>query len=167
MKKIISLSLVAITLLSSCVSNSFKNQRYTKFGHASNTNKNANQKNVKEFQLVKESVSNNEVTENTKQENPLICSASPKVPQVAIKAQPKTLSLFNKINVETVKRSFTTFTEPALQKSDNQKTEVKSKKSFKEKVESAKRIIGTVLKIVLFSIILAIVVGIIILVLIT
>lgn len=167
MKKIISLSLVAITLLSGCVSNSFKNQRYTKFGHASNTNKNANQKIVKEFQLVKESVSINKVTENTKQENPLICSASSIASPVAAKAQPKTLSILNKINVQTVKRSFTTFTEPSLQKSDNQKTEFKSKKSFKEKVESAKRVIDKILKIVLFSIILAIVVGIIILVLIT
>lgn len=99
---------------------------------------------------------------NSANEEPINCSNSASIKESLVK--PTQRLLIKSENEKSVESSQTSLTKVETVNTDNKKTELKSKKSFKEKTESAKRIIGTLFKIVLYIIILAVVVGIIILV---
>lgn len=166
MKKFIGLALAAIVVLSGCKSNSFKTQRYTKFGHASVSKKSYEGHLTEKVEKEPEfSAKETNIEKNTESENAVYCINSNKVDESLLKESFPRLTI-NKANTPA-EVSSENIIKVEGDHLDIKKTELKSKKSLKEKVESAQRVIGKVLKIVLFAIILAIVVGVIIIILIT
>ncbi|MCW3077985.1 MAG: hypothetical protein JWO32_2594 [Bacteroidetes bacterium] len=162
MKKLICISLIAIAVLSGCKGSSFITQRYTGFSNASHTKKGedvkVNTKQKYSIQIVHRESKPVEASEP----EPVFCSNSSSVKESMLKVKPHSLTsqdVNSKFSCNSISK--------AKVESDNtinKKSEFKTKKTFKEKVQSAKGAISTTLKIVLFSVILAIVVGIIILV---
>lgn len=161
MKNLIYISLVAIIVLSGCKGNSYLTQRYTKFGHSHNKNS-AGGPTVRKVDKVQVINTEKALEANSANEEPISCSNSASIKESLVK--PTQRLLIKSENEKSVESSQTSLTKVETVNTDNKKTELKSKKSFKEKTESAKRIIGTLFKIVLYIIILAVVVGIIILV---
>ncbi len=152
MKTIIYLPLIALIVLCSCKSNSFMKQRYTNFAHAS----------------TKNTISKKKIA---KAETPVIQKE-----EVAIEEYPQTASVaetgpivFVKENVfkpikSNIQRSNLSFNKQVTKEVENSKTELKNKNVIQKQKSAAQRIIGTLLKIVLWVIILAVVVGVIIII---
>jgi cobalamin biosynthesis Mg chelatase CobN len=153
MKKLIYLSLVAIVVLSGCKGNSFMTQRYTKFAHASHKTNHTEKAIVKTQAPV--SAENNPETELVKnvETEPVSASSNSSIKEnilerIAVQIYPTGLKLTKSETLNT----------------EDLKQVNKSKKTSQEKKEAAQKVIGTVLKIVLWIVILAVVVGVILII---
>ncbi|MDP1801369.1 MAG: hypothetical protein Q8L81_08455 [Bacteroidota bacterium] len=149
MKNLIYLSLIALVALSACKGNSFMTQRYTKFGHASHKTNYAEKAVAKTIGPASaENSSETEFVTNTETE-PVLASSNPSsvkeniLERIAVQIYPTGLKL-------TKSETFDT---------EDSKQVNKSKKTSQEKKSVVQKVIGTVLKIVLWAIILAVVVG--------
>lgn len=148
MKKLIYLSLVVIVVLSGCKGNSFMTQRYTKFGHASHKTNNTEKAIVKtQAPVITENAPESQVVKNTEAE-PVLASSNSSIKEnilerIAVQIYPTGLKLTKSETLNT----------------EDSKQVNKSKKTSQEKKEAAQKVIGTVLKIVLWAVILAVVVG--------
>ncbi len=144
MKKIICLPLVAIIVLSGCKGNSFLMQRYANYGHVSHKTCS------KEIALAKKPVlttaESKKETETViiAQEEPILASSNSSINEnilARIPVQIYTADL-------KVAKPEQLYTKDLKQVSKSQKTS--------QKKQAAKKIIGTVLKIVLWVVILAV-----------
>lgn len=155
MKKIIYLSLLIVIGLCSCKSNSFTKQRYTHLSNTSCKHAIAKKTSNRSDKVV---VENEETTiEPSEPEYIKTASASRTNPVLIVKE-----NLFDPIKTKIDEANIGLLNEQA-QTFEHSKTEFKNKKSETNK-NNAKKIIGTVLKIVLWVVILAVVLGLIILV---
>lgn len=164
MKKLICLSLIAIAVLSGCKGSSFITQRYTALSNTSHSKKCEDVKVKTKPKYSIQIIHRESQAVKPTETEPLYCSNSASIKEGSVKVKPQ--SLTPKANNKSL------FTRPSnnqilkaeVENSGNKKSELKSEKTFREKVQAAKGAISTTLKIVLFSVILAIVVGVIILV---
>ncbi len=124
-------------------------QRYTKFGHSANKNA------IAKKQITQPGTSVIETTETEDMEYPQTANVSETGPVLFVK---KNLITPIKKNFQS---SNSVLTKQETKEVDNSKTEFKSKSTVTKNKSAAQRIIGTVLKIVLWAIILAVVVGVI------
>ncbi|MEO6302090.1 MAG: hypothetical protein ABIP51_02850 [Bacteroidia bacterium] len=147
MKKIIYLPIIALIILCSCKDNSFMTQRYTKFGHSANENALTKKHQNKTESLIVES------TEIQTPEYPQTASASETSPILFVK-----VNLINPIK-ENFQRTTTTIIKKETKEVENSKTEFKNKSTISKNKSTAHHITGTLLKIVLWVVILAVVVG--------
>ena len=147
MKNLIYISILAF-LLGACKSNSFMRQHYTNFAH--NNYKNT----IKEKLSSKtEPVIDREtVTLQKIETSKVLASAIMGITKEDIIISSPVTIQFNNINTNVSKKETETL--------EHSNTIVKEKKLNQQKHQVAKRIIGTLLKIVLWLIILAVVVGI-------
>jgi hypothetical protein len=152
MKTIIYLPLIALIFLCGCKSNSFMTQRYTNFGHAGHKNT------IAKKHIVKPERSLDETTKEEPIEYTQIASASETGPVLFIR---ETLLKPIKTNFQNINDSIT---KQQAGQVENSKTEFKSKKAIEKNRSAAQRIVGTLLKIILWIIILAVVVGVILII---
>ena len=145
MKKLIYLSLVAGIVLSGCKGNSFMTQRYTKFGHASHKTIRSEKEVVKTKTAV--APENIVETECVIGESKFISANSTGITENVIIPDER-ISMFPIANSNT-----------KLETENPEHVKIITKKTSEQKKQVAKRIIGTLLKIVLWVIILAVVVG--------
>ncbi|MBA2610483.1 MAG: hypothetical protein H0U95_00835 [Bacteroidetes bacterium] len=148
MKKLIYLPLITIIILSGCKGNSFITQRYTKYSHASHK---ISQKGnpVTKTTIPSTTTVDEKIVDNEEIEPGLMSSNSSSIKENILKSDVATHIYSARAKIS----------KPEVLNSDNLKLVHKSKKTSHEKKQAAKRIIGTLLKIVLWVIILAVVVG--------
>lgn len=148
MKNLIYLCFV-IAVLSGCKGNSYTTQRYTKFGHASHKTSHTGKAIVKTQAPV--SAENNPEAEDVKnvETEPVLASTN----SYSIKE-----NILARIPVQIFPTGLNLTKSEVLDTKDSKQV-YKSKKTSQQKKQAAKRIIGTVLKIVLWVVILAVVVG--------
>ncbi len=146
MKNLIYISIIAV-LLSACKSNSFMTQRYTKFAH------HASKISAREKAIVRtEPLTDQQPEFLQKAETPVVASANNNFAKEDIILAYPAAGQFNNAR--------STITNKETENLEHSNTVVKEKKVNGQKHQVAKRIIGTLLKIVLWIIILAVVVGI-------
>ena len=153
MKKIIYLPLIALIALCSCKSNSFMKQRYTNFAHHNHKTINKEKANVPDTSAT--GIIEPE-TFTTIETESAMASGNNDISKENILAAEPALAEFNTYALPIYKAS-SLFKKTSESLDHN--TLVKDKKVTKQKSQLAHRIIGTLLKIVLWIIILAVVVG--------
>lgn len=149
MKKLIYLSLVAIVILSSCKGNSFITQRYTKFGHTFHKTCYTEKTLAKTSSpVIAENNSETEIAKNGEAE-PVSATSNSFLTKE---------NILERIPVQIFPNGLKLTKTEGLE-ADDSKHVYKSKKTFEQKKQTAKKVIGTVLKNVLWIVILAVVVG--------
>jgi len=152
MRTLIYLPLIALIVLCSCKSNSFTKQRYTNFAHHSNKSK-ITKKQVNQLEnTIAEPVETNVA------EYPQLAGAAETGPVLFVKEN-LIKPLKSKLQSGDLK-----ITKTENKEVENSKSEFKNKKTLQKQSSMAQRIIGTLLKIVLWIIILAVVVGVILII---
>ncbi|MBL7918743.1 MAG: hypothetical protein JNJ40_00425 [Bacteroidia bacterium] len=155
MKKIIYLPLLILIGLCSCKSNSFTKQRYTHFSNNSGKHAIAKKTSNRSDKVV---VENDETTIEPSEPGYVETASASKTNPVLIVKE----NLFDPLKTKISEANIALLNEQA-QTFEHSKTVFKNKKSETNK-NNTKKIIGTVLKIVLWVVILAVVLGLIILV---
>lgn len=154
MKKLIYISIIAV-VLSACKGNSFMTQRYTHFGH--NTHKQSGTEKIaaKSGKIITVDRPETVCIKEDEAANLQASSNASLLKEDLIR--PLSLAL-------QFQKSENSISKKETEGVDQSKTISHSKKLVKEKNQVAKRIIGTLLKIILWIIILAVIVGIILII---